>query len=197
MISYLKGMAVGTIAQGSRMILILEVGAIAYEIQVPSRWIIIPQEVVQVFTHLAIREEQPVLYGFSSPSDRDLFRQLISVSGVGAQSAIALIDTLTAEQLVEAIITSNIKLLTKAPGVGTKTAERISLELRQKLANKYQVVNAAVPSKIHGELTEALIALGYSPEEIAKAIAILSQEMQKQTSPEELIRLAITYLSSL
>ncbi len=197
MISYLKGMAVGTITQGSRMILILEVGAIAYEIQVPSRWIIIPQEVVQVFTHLAIREEQPVLYGFSSPSDRDLFRQLISVSGVGAQSAIALIDTLTAEQLVEAIITSNIKLLTKAPGVGTKTAERISLELRQKLANNYQVVNAAVPSNIHGELTETLIALGYSPEEIAKAIAILSQEMQKQTSPEELIRLAITYLSSL
>jgi Holliday junction DNA helicase RuvA len=129
MIGYLKG-TVATIQKsaGNRVTLILEVNKIGYELQIPRR---LSQELqsvsgeVQVFTHLQTREEQQVLYGFASAAERDLFRQLVSVSGIGAQLAIALIDTLGLPNLVQAIVTGNIRALAKTPGVGNKTAERL------------------------------------------------------------------------
>ena len=136
MISYLKG-TVANIAKGSnRVILTLEVNQIGYEIQILPRVTgqLPPSgEITQIFTHQQVKEDQIVLYGFGSATERDLFRLLTSVSGVGAQLAIALLDTLGLADLVQAIVGGNTRILAKTPGVGTKTAERLALELKSKL----------------------------------------------------------------
>ena len=137
MISYLKGIVAG-IAKNSanRQILTLEVNGIGYDLQVPAR---LAQQLpdtggeVQVFTHYQVRDEIPLLYGFNTPAERDLFRFLIGVSGIGSALAIALLDTLELPELVQSIIAANIQLLIQTPGVGKKTAERICLELKNKL----------------------------------------------------------------
>lgn len=211
MINYLVGKIVDiTKNNQSRIILILEVNNIGYEIQIYSRFARQltenNQETAQIFTQFQIRDEQPLLYGFKSSSERDLFRQLISVSGIGSQLAIALIDTLGLEDLVQAIVTGNIHLLSKTPGVGKKIAERIALELKTKLAqwrleagvNVSSNTNVAPPTDILEDLEMTLLALGYTNKEIEQAISVLSQDNQLLKNPnvEEWIRSAIAYLSN-
>jgi Holliday junction DNA helicase RuvA len=208
MISYLKG-TVASIqkSSGNRVILILEVSSCGYEMQIPARLAaqLTNDAQVQVFTHLQMREEQPLLYGFGSVAERDLFRQLISVSGIGAALAIALLDTLELPELVQAIVTGNTQLLVQAPGVGGKTAERISLELKNKLVNWSHTVglaatttSVALAPEILAEVQMALLAVGYTPNEIAQAIAAVSQNalVAKNASAEDWIRQAIAWLSS-
>ncbi len=208
MISFLKG-TVANIQKstGNRVTLILEVNQVGYELQIPRRMsqeLQAAGEIVQVFTHLQIREDQQVLYGFSSAAERDLFRQLISVSGIGAQLAIALIDTLGLPNLVQAIVTGNIRALAKTPGVGNKTAERIALELKTKLAEWRQLSGVATPASSTGpspgileDVEMTLLALGYENSEIAQALDAVSQDtlVAKSTNPEEWIRSAIAWLS--
>ena len=211
MIGYLKGKAVELIkGTTNRLILILEVNQIGYEVQIPSRLArTLPEDdsqPVQIFTHLQIREDQPYLYGFASAAERDLFRQLISVSGIGTQLAIALIDTLGLSDLVQAIVTENIPVLVKTPGVGKKTAERIALELKTKLA-QWRVISGVSSStststplpaaEILEDLEMTLLALGYTKEEIEQAISVLSKDNQmlKNTQVEDWIRNAIAWLS--
>ncbi|MDJ0509090.1 MAG: Holliday junction branch migration protein RuvA [Crocosphaera sp.] len=209
MISYLKGIPIEVIKNtNNRIFLVLEVNQIGYELQITSR---LAREIsqnksdnIQVFTHLQIREDHQILYGFSKTAERELFRQLISVSGIGAQLAIALIDTLGLEELVQAIVTGNIRVLSQTPGVGKKTAERIALELKTKLSQWRKLVGVTVASTsampsldILEDIEMTLLALGYTNEEINKAISTLSQDnlMLKNTDTEEWIREAITWLS--
>ncbi len=209
MISYLKGKVAGIQKSGgNRVILTLEVNSFGYDLQIPARLatqLPTTDELVQVFTHLQIREEQPTLYGFASAAERDLFRQLISVSGIGASLAIALLDTLELPDLVQAIVTGNTQLLIQAPGVGGKTAERISLELRTKLAswrNTAGLAAVAEAAQLSPEILEdvqmALLAIGYSPSEVAQALQAVSQNagLSKNANPEDWIRQAIAYLST-
>ena len=208
MISYLKG-TVASIqkSSGNRVILILEVNSCGYELQIPARLATqLPTAgEVQVFTHLQIREEQPSLYGFSSTAERDLFRHLISVSGIGAASAIALLDTLELPDLVQAIVTGNTQLLIQAPGVGGKTAERISLELRKKLADWRNITGLApttsatpLSPEILEDVQDTLLALGYSPNEVSQALQTVSQNagLAKNANAEDWIRQAIAWLIS-
>ncbi|MDJ0659263.1 MAG: Holliday junction branch migration protein RuvA [Crocosphaera sp.] len=209
MISYLKGTPIEVIKNtNNRIILILEVNDVGYELQIPSKLARdISQEkleTIQVFTHLQIKDDQQILYGFSTTAERDLFRQLISVSGIGAQSAIALIDTLGLEELVQAIVTANIRILSQTPGIGKKTAERIALELKTKLSQWRKLVgvtvtsSSAMPSlEILEDIQMTLLALGYTDEEINQAVSTLSQDnlMLKNTNTEEWIKEAITWLS--
>jgi holliday junction DNA helicase RuvA len=210
MINYLKGKIIEVVKNtNNRIILILEVNEIGYEIQIPSR--LARQlstenlETLQIFTHLQIHEDRQTLYGFVAAAERDLFRQLISVSGIGTQLAIALIDTLGLEELVQAIVTGNIKTLSKTPGVGAKTAERIALELKTKLAQWRQIVgvtvstSSAIPSaEIIEDIEMTLLALGYTNEEIERALSAISQDNQllKNRQVEEWIRSAIAWLSN-
>lgn len=210
MISYLKGKTIEVIKNtNNRIILILEVDCVGYEIQIPSRFArklsTNNSDTIQIFTHLQNKEEQQVLYGFDSAAERDLFRQLISVSGIGTQLAIALIDTLGLEDLVQAIVMGNIKTLSKTPGVGAKTAERIALELKTKLAQWRQLVgitvstSTAIPAPAIVEDVEmTLLALGYTNEEIDQALSAVSQDnlMLKNPNVEEWIRSAIAWLSN-
>ena len=209
MISYLKGQAIEVVkTTTNKVILVMEVNQMGYEIQITSRLArqlpVGKEEVVQVFTHLQVREEQPILYGFASSSERDLFRHLISVNGIGAQLAIALIDTLGLTDLVQAIVTTNIRSLAKTPGVGKKTAERIALELKTKLSQWRQMTGvattglAATPSaQVQEDVEMTLLALGYSNEEIDQALSALSKDNQLLKNPkaEEWIKSAISWLS--
>ena len=211
MISYLKGTKVDiTKTTQNRLFLILEVNSIGYEMQISSRFARQLDEAtddsIQVFTHLQIQEDKQILYGFATSAERDLFRQLTAVSGIGMQLAIALIDTLGISELVGAIVTSNIPTLTKTPGVGKKTAERIALELKTKLAQWHKIsgmkveqpkaVFAPMP-EVKEDLEMTLLALGYTNEEIEQVLTALSQDNQLLKNPnvEEWIRSAIAWLS--
>ena len=164
------------------------------------------EELTTIFTHLQIQEDKQILFGFASTTERDLFRQLISVSGIGAQLAIALLDTLTVSDLVVAIVTRDILTLTKTPGVGKKTAERIALELKSKLSQWQDVADIEVPiiddlkipqPEIREELEMTLLALAYTPQEIQQVIAAISQDLQLQKNPniEDWLRSAISWLT--
>ncbi|MGL6283084.1 MAG: Holliday junction branch migration protein RuvA [Microcoleaceae cyanobacterium] len=188
MISYLIGKVVH-IQKSSRdkVTLILDVNNIGYEVQIVPRLLAkLPAtgETMQIFTHYHVREDQVSLFGFAQMAERDLFRQLISVSGIGVQLAIALLDTLELPNLVQAIVNSNTKLLAKTPGVGPKTAERIALELKTKLAEWRhtagldQVTTIGIQPAIQEEVEITLLALGYTPEEVIKALQAISKKPQ-------------------
>jgi len=205
MISYLKGtIAVFQKLSNSRVILTLEVNQIGYDLQItPRHWQQLPAigDSVQVFTHMQTREDQTVLFGFSTMAERDLFRQLISVSGIGPQMAMALIDTLGLPDLVQAIVSVNTRLLSRTPGVGAKTAERIALELKSKLSEwRMQsglTPDAAPVSVIQEDVEMTLLALGYTNSEINQALQAVGQKtaLAKNAHAEEWIREAIAWLS--
>ncbi|MEY3870045.1 MAG: hypothetical protein RLZZ338_3936 [Cyanobacteriota bacterium] len=207
MITYLKGTVIDiTKGNNHRVILILEVNLIGYEIQIPPRMMdhLPPiSHSVQVFTHLLTREDQMVLYGFASSAERDLFRLLIGVSGIGAQIAIALLDTLGLENLVHAIVAGSTKVLAKTPGVGPKTAERLALELRSTLSQWLEVVGLSssllvgLTPDVHADIEMTLLALGYTASEVMQALKALSSDANraKTASSEEWIRDAIAYLT--
>ncbi len=203
MIGYLKGTAIQIqTPTNNRTILILEVNGIGYELQIPQRTseeIVLTAD-IQIFTHQQVREDQISFYGFSSAAERDLFRQLISVSGVGASLAIALLDKLGLADTVQAIVTSNIQRLSTAPGVGKKTAERLALELRSKLG-QWRIesgLSEALPltslnQTMQAEVEMTLLALGYTNDEIRHALTAISRDslMVKSQNIEDWLRLAI------
>jgi len=207
MLSYLKGILVGIQKiTASRVMVILDVNQIGYEVQIVPRLLqTLPAlgESTQIFTHLYVRDEQITLFGFASVAERDLFRQLVSVSGVGPQLAIALLDTLGLTDLIQAIVTSNTRLLSRTPGVGTKTAERIALELKTKLAEwRLQsglttTPDASPVSTIQEDVEMTLLALGYTNTEIMQALRTVGQQtaLAKTANAEEWIREAIAWLS--
>lgn len=206
MIGYLKGTIASVQKTGSRVILTLDVNQVGYDVQIVPR--LVQQfpavgDSVQVFTHLQIREEVVTLFGFGSTAERDLFRQLVSVSGVGPQLAVALLDTLGLQELVQAIVTGNTRALSRTSGVGSKTAERIALELKTKLAEwRLEAGMITTPSGapvlgIQEDVEMTLLALGYSNSEIAQALQAVgtSTTLSKRDNAEEWIRAAIAWLS--
>jgi Holliday junction DNA helicase RuvA len=207
-ISYLIGKVIETVKINNRVVAIVEVNQIGYEVQIPSRFAKQLQpsqsESVKIFTHLQVREDRQVLYGFATAAERDLFLQLIGVSGIGAQLAIALLDALELSDLVRAIVTNNLRLLTKTPGVGQKTAERIALELKSKLAQWRLEAGVSLPVSANAPAPEivedvemTLLAIGYSNEEIEQALSALSNDdlLLKNRNVEEWIRRSIAWLS--
>jgi Holliday junction DNA helicase RuvA len=207
MISYLKGIVASVQKiSSSRVILTIDVNGIGYDVQINAR---LAQQLppvgedFQIFTHMQTREDQTVLFGFASPSERDLFRQLISVTGVGPQVAMALLDALGLQDLVQAIVASNIRLLSKTPGVGNKTAERIALELKTKLAEwRMQsglgsALSAAPIPSVQEDVEMTLLALGYTSDEITHALQAVGQSsaLSKSDNAEAWIREAIAWLS--
>jgi holliday junction DNA helicase RuvA len=207
MISYLKGIVAGVQAiSANRVILTLEVNGLGYDLQITQRLAKqLPDSggVSQIFTHFQIREEVPLLYGFASPAERDLFRHLLAVSGIGAALAIALLDTLEVPDLVQAIIAANTQILIQAPGVGKKTAERICLELKSKLiewrksAGFFVATGGPAPGILE-EVQMTLFALGYTAHEVSHALHVVSENigLTKDAYVEDWIKQAIAHLSS-
>lgn len=156
------------------------------------------QEVV-VFTHLNVREDCITLLGFSQKTELDCFKLLTSVSGVGAKVGITILSALAPEQIIMAISSENTKILTCAPGVGNKLAQRIILELKDKVAkmqetslnNVFAIHNAPAINENAQKASEALAALGYSPADIQKTLLGLDTSL----SVEELIKSSLKIIA--
>ena len=175
--------------------LLVDVGGVGYELEAPMSTFYelgaLGSEVV-LLTHLAIKEDAHVLYGFVSEAERALFRTLLKITGVGAKTALSVLSGASAEEFARLIHTADITALTRIPGVGKKTAERMVLELKDKLgAGSGAVSLSRGPSgKLDpmAEASTALAALGYKPQEVS---ALLKKVEGTELSAEELIRSAL------
>jgi Holliday junction DNA helicase RuvA len=147
----------------------IDVGGVAYEVDVPlSTFYALPAtgDAVTLHTHLVVREDAHILFGFATLEERSAFRQLIRISGVGARTALAVLSGLSVADLAQAVALQDAARLTRIPGIGKKTAERLLLELKGKLAE----VGAGSAGADRSDVVNALIALGYSDKEAAAAV---------------------------
>jgi Holliday junction DNA helicase RuvA len=146
---------------------------------------------VHLHTYLHLREDSATLFGFASPDELRLFQTLISVSGLGPRLALAMLSAMSLERLIMAIATANRELLTVVPGVGKKLAERIILELKDKVAAGWVSAPAVELVEANIDVLAALTALGYSAAEASRAVTSLPAD--SELSLEEKIRLALQY----
>jgi Holliday junction DNA helicase RuvA len=198
----------GTLIEKQPPYLLLDVSGVGYELQAPMttfyRLPALGAEVI-LHTHLSITENLHQLFGFADQRDRSLFRTLIKVNGVGPKLAVAILSGMESDDIARCVRDNNIKALTKVPGIGTKTAERLVIELRDRLKNwdlpqsdllaHSEIQQIAGSNDIYAEAESALIALGYKPVEAAKMIAAASKQKPEAKS-EELIRLALRTIAS-
>src|SRR4029453_19169733 len=149
--------------------LLLDVQGVAYEVDVPmSTFYNLPATGAHVtlFTHLIVREDAHLLYGFGTENERRAFRQLLKVNGIGAKIGLAVLSGLSVAELAQAITLQETGRLTRVPGIGKKTAERLLLELKDKLgADVTQSVGIHRPAPVTSDVVNALLALGYSEKE--------------------------------
>jgi Holliday junction DNA helicase RuvA len=159
--------------------LLLDVQGVAYEVDVPmSTFYNLPGtgDRITLFTHLVVREDAHLLYGFGSDSERRAFRQLLKVNGIGAKIALAVLSGLSVGELAQAITLQESARLTKVPGIGKKTAERILLELKDKLGVELtSAVGINRPAPASSDILNALLALGYSDREAVSAVKQLPE----------------------
>ncbi len=151
---------------------LVDVNGVGYEVDVPmSTFYNLPAngEIVTLLTHFVVREDAQLLYGFATAEERQTFRQLLKITGVGAKMALAVLSGLSAQELATAVMSGDAVRLTKVPGIGKKTAERLLLELRGKL-DLPGVAVALQPEDKKQDVTNALLALGYNPREAELAV---------------------------
>lgn len=197
MIAFLRG----TVAEALPQSIVLDVGGVGYEVHVPlstyDRINPVIGQVATLKTHLHIRENMQMLYGFATDEERDIFRLLIArVSGIGPATAIAILSGMNVTAFKSAVVSGDIQSIARAKGVGKKTAERIVLELKDKigLASTWEAQQEGTTSQAAADAELALIALGFKQTESRKAIkAILKEKPQADT--DELIRAALRHMS--
>lgn len=180
----------GTLVENDFETVVIDVGGVGYELAVTPRTLAglpgVGEEVV-LHAHLHVREDQMSLFGFDTRADKDLFSTLIGISGVGPKVAMAILATLTYEQLRLAVSSDDIATLTEVPGIGKRSAQKLLLELKPKM----DVVDGAVaPSGPMAEVREALTGLGYGPDEIRGTLAGMPDDL----SVEEMLRLSLREL---
>jgi Holliday junction DNA helicase RuvA len=167
------GRLTGILVEKNPPQLLLDVQGVAYEVDVPmSTFYNLPAtgERIALFTHLVVREDAHLLFGFASDSERRAFRQLLKISGVGARTALAVLSGLSVAELAQAVTLQESGRLTKIPGIGKKTAERILLEMKDKLgAELATTAGASRPAPAAADILHALSALGYSDKEAVAA----------------------------
>ena len=177
--------------------LVLDVQGVGYELQVPSTLSLQMGEPLQLYTHLIVRDDQMQLYGFESQQQRDVFRILLKINGVGAKMALAILTTWSVAELMQIIQQENLKALTQVPGVGKKTAERLLVELKHKFAHAEVQASATVAVSVPdmGSLLsedilaqQALEQLGYKPQEAAR---LVNQVAEAGLETAEIIKRAL------
>lgn len=168
--------------------LVLEVAGVGYELEAPlSTFAALPggDGETRLFTHLQVRDDTQQLYGFSSERERELFRALIRTSGVGAKLALAILSGLSVEEFSQAVATRDVATLKRLPGIGQKTAERLLVDMADRLDG---MTAGGSAGGVMGEAEAALAALGYKPREIA---GLLSGTSAAGRSSEEVVREAL------
>jgi Holliday junction DNA helicase RuvA len=163
----------GTLVEKNPPHLLIDCHGVGYEVDVPmSTFYNLPAlgEKVQLLTHLAVREDAHLLYGFGSAEERNVFKQLIKISGIGARTALSILSGMSVADLAQAITLQEAGRLTRVPGIGKKTAERLLLELKGKLGADLGAVGGVVHNDATSDILNALIALGYSDKEAMLAL---------------------------
>ncbi|TCS33518.1 Holliday junction DNA helicase subunit RuvA [Paucimonas lemoignei] len=174
--------------------LLIDCNGVGYEVGVPmSTFYNLPAlgEKVVLLTHLTVREDAHLLYGFASVEERNVFKELIKISGVGARTALSILSGMSVADLVQAVTLQESARLTRVPGIGKKTAERLLLELKGKLGADLGAAGAAVPGDATADIMNALLALGYSDKEATLAM----KQVPAGTGVSEGIKLALKALS--
>ena len=173
--------------------IVVDVHGVGYEVDVPmSTFFNLPAigEKIALLTHFVVREDGQFLYGFGSEAERYAFRQLVKISGIGARTALSVLSCLSVGELAEAIARQEVGRLTKVPGIGKKTAERLLLELKGKLADALPTATHPVEDSQH-DILNALLALGYNDREAATVMKLLPPGL----STSDGIRQALKLLS--
>lgn len=173
---------------------LIDVSGVGYEVDVPmSTFCNLPAEgsEITLLTHFVVREDAQLLYGFATAAERQTFRALIRISGIGPRIALAVLSGMSTQNLSDAIEQGNATLLTRVPGIGKKTAERLILELKGKLAGSAFATASGANSAAQTDITSALIALGYSEREAQASVRALPADV----TVSEGIRLALKALA--
>lgn len=202
MIGYLQGVLLARQAP----YLLLDVHGVGYEVEAPmTTFYELPAvgEKVTLFTHLVVREDAHLLFGFASEGERALFRSLIKVSGVGAKLALTILSGIPAAGFVQCVQNNDSASLTRLPGIGKKTAERLILEMRDRLADWHTAAPSLAASSLDAppgararndavsDAVSALISLGYKPQEASRMVHAVGAS---DLNSEQLIRLALQAL---
>jgi len=173
------GKLTGTLDNKNPPEVIVDCHGVGYEVLVPmSTFYNLPEigAKVTLLTHFVVREDAQILYGFANAAEREAFRQLIKISGVGPRTALSVLSGMSVNELSQAITLQEAGRLIKVPGIGKKTAERLLLELKGKLGPDIGVV-ASAASDAQADILQALLALGYSDREAAAALKALPQDV--------------------
>ncbi|MBL0917256.1 MAG: Holliday junction branch migration protein RuvA [Hydrogenophaga sp.] len=174
------GKLTGTLLEKNPPQILLDCHGVGYEVDVPmSTFYHLPAsgEQVSLLTHFVVREDAQILYGFATSGERDAFRQLIKISGVGPRTALAVLSGLSVADLAQAISTQETGRIVKVPGIGKKTAERLLLELKGKLGVDLGLPAGATRSDAQADIQQALMALGYNEKDAAAALKALPADV--------------------
>ncbi|MCS7069900.1 MAG: Holliday junction branch migration protein RuvA [Anaerolinea sp.] len=185
----------GIVASSSFDHLVVVVGGVGFKVYVPLNAVSV-REGDEIFLHtlMIVREDSITLYGFSSPAEREIFERLLSVTGVGPKMALAVLGTLSIERLRTAVASQQIDVLTRVPGIGKKTAEKILFELKDKLKGADGLISVAPLSDVNKDVLDALTAFGYSVSEAQAALAAIPPDTPDDF--EERMRRALAYFVS-
>ena len=191
MIASLQGI-IDTVSQES---MILNVNGVGFKVGVPTSVLselgVVGRE-VKLYTHLHVREDDMSLYGFGSIDELRLFETLITVSGLGPKTAMGMLSAMSADQVAMAIATGSVEILTTIPGIGKKTAQRLILELKDKVGGVLISAPAGKAAQENADAVTALVSLGYSVVEATRAVGTLPSG--RKFSLEEKVKLALQYL---
>ena len=196
------GSLAGILAHKSPPQLLLEVGGVGYELEAPmSTFYDLPAlgERVRLLTHLVVREDAQLLYGFATEAERRLFRNLLKIAGIGPRTALAILSGVSSAAFAQAVQEQDSAALMRIPGVGRKTAERLIVEMRDRLQEEASALtlHAGSPTgsrvpNAQAEAYGALVALGYKPAEATRLLKVASGGTEQSSwSTEELIRRAL------
>lgn len=189
------GRITGRLLEISENLALVDVAGIAYEVLVSARAreaLPGPGGETTLHTHFVVREDAQLLYGFVSAVERDLFRSYIRINGIGPRLGLAIVSSITMRDLAVAVQANDVSALTRVPGVGKKTAERLLVEMRGKLPALPALEPAAVLDPGASEEAErALVALGYKPGEAARVVASVVGELEEAGTTAEVVRAAL------
>jgi holliday junction DNA helicase RuvA len=189
------GKLTGTLLEKNPPQILLDCHGVGYEVDVPmSTFYNLPAtgEKVALLTHFVVREDAQILYGFGTPSEREAFRQLIKISGVGPRTALSVLSGMSVADLAQAVSAQESGRIVKVPGIGKKTAERLLLELKGKLGADLNLPGAGpAQSDVQSDIQQALMALGYSDKDATAALKALP----KDVGVSEGIKLALKALA--
>lgn len=170
----------GLLLEKTPPLIVLDCAGVGYEVEVPMSTFYNLPEVgakVMLLTHMVVREDAQLLYGFGTQQEKDTFRQLLKVNGIGAKSALSILSGVSIDDLVEAIGSQEVAVLTRIPGVGKKTAERLLLELKDKFEATGLGIVAGQAKSATQDVLNALLTLGYNEREAVASVKLLDKDV--------------------